>query len=204
MSGLNVALDPHHPAVAPWFSDGRIALALRPSSGSTIRDPGGSPEFFAALKARQPLHGILYTAGGVDVQRGFTVPHELERRAETLLGLFAKDDVFRLPERDFYVLFWEACRAAEMASQEVHKPVDVPVTSADIVETLLRKTPDAATVLRQIHDAYLRELRGKPSEAARFTQWSAAYASRLAGGIGSFADAVAAANRSRTCRRAQS
>jgi len=176
---LNLALEAVHPTVTPYFSDGELAVCLRPSWGWTVRDRQRAPELFACLSAAAPLDGVLKIAGAVEVKRAFDHSDSLELRARTLLELYGDPKVFRLPIRDVLVLFWETGRAACIAAQSDGGAVNVPVSSAQVVDALAALTPSAEPVLRQIYREYITEIREGSSDAGRYARWIGSYASTL-------------------------
>jgi predicted nucleotidyltransferase len=170
---------PLRPAVDAYFCDGQLAVALQTVQGWPIRHPSQQPEFFALLSSTSPLAGRLEVAASVEVNCPFEHPDALQQRAESWLALIRTGDAFRLPVLGFFVLFWEAARAAWMSAQSRDSTINVPVCSAQLVETLCRWTPQAAVVLRQIHCEYLQALRNEPSEALRYMRWAGQYARQL-------------------------
>jgi hypothetical protein len=176
---LNRSLGRFGPTVVPFFCDGELAVALRAVRGWPIKDPVTAPEFFAGLASARPLHGMLSLAGCVDVRRGFEQEDVLDRRAESLLAPFGTGEAYRLPVLGFLVLFWEAGRACWLAAQSRESTIEVPVTSYQVLDALSRLTPAEARVLHRIHQEYLTELRGEPSEAVRYLHWASRYARRL-------------------------
>jgi hypothetical protein len=57
--------------------------------------------------------------------------------------------------------------------------IDVPVTSAQVLEALVTLTPAAEPTLRQIYREYCREAGHRPSEALRYVYWARWYALHL-------------------------
>jgi predicted nucleotidyltransferase len=167
------------PALDVYFCDGQLALALQTVQGWPIRTPNQEPEFFALLSSPQPLRGRVEIAGSVELQRPFAHADALLQRAKSWLALFQTGDAFRLPVLGFWALFWEAGRAAWMATQSANSIIDMPTGSAQLVEALCAWTPQAEPVLRQIHEEYLRTVRDQPSEAIRYVYWAGQYARQL-------------------------
>jgi len=173
---FNQRLLPYRPVLNAFYSNRNLAVALHPVEGWTVKDPLSAPEIFA-VRSTQPLGSQLELAGALEVDRLFEREDSLARRAQSLAALFAEPDVFRLPLRGFFTLFWETGRAAWLAAQE--GSLEVPASAAQVAEALARLTPEAADTIRQIQDEYLKELQQKPSEATRYVHWAALYASRL-------------------------
>jgi hypothetical protein len=178
---FNQAVDRFSPIVNPFFCDGRVGVTLRPIEGESIKDASGSPEFFELLKSTKALHGCLEIGCSVDVPRSFERDDSLENRARTFLALFGKPEVFRLPVRSFFTLFWEATRTAHIAIQAREEVIQVPVSSLQLLDAIANITPDEKPVLRKIHEEYCRELLGEPSEAVRFVMWASLYTQKLEG-----------------------
>jgi predicted nucleotidyltransferase len=177
---FNSVLDPWQPLVNPYFCDLKAALALRPLPGRTVKTPAWDPEFFACLSSAKPLNHNLEVAKATEVRRPFPRADALEQRARTLLALFHQREVFQINTRSFFTLFWEAGRGAWLAAQ-ARQPggIDVPVTSAQVMEALISLTPAVAPTLRQIHGEYCREAGTGPSEALRYINWARWYALHL-------------------------
>jgi predicted nucleotidyltransferase len=177
---LNSALDPLRPWVNGFYCDMRVAVSLRPIQGCTVRVPGWTPEFFACLSAARALDGVFELAEAVEVDRPFTPVDSLDRRARTLLALFQQPDVFRVPTRSFFTLFWELGRAVWLAVQ-ARQPdiIEIPVSSEQVVEALAGLTPSLEPVLRLIFREYCLEAGGRPSEAVRYINWAGWYALKL-------------------------
>ena len=177
---FNAALDPLQPLVNPFFCDLTAAVALRPVPGRTVRTPAWDPEFFACLSSTQPLDQNLEVAAAVEVERSFPRADALEQRGRTLLALFHQREVFQIATRSFFTLFWEAGRGAWLAVQ-ARQPgaIDVPVTSAQVLEALVALTPAMAPTLRQIHREYCLEVGNRPSAAVRYVNWARWYALHL-------------------------
>ncbi len=176
---FNEALEPLYPTVSPFFCDGELAVSLRPIEGDTVRYPRSSPEFFACLSSTKQANSFLELNDSTTAQRLFDREDALERRAESLRSLLGKADVYRLPVRSFFALFWEAARAACMTISQQDGVVNIPSSSAQIVEALSELTPDEAPVLLLIHEAYSKALRNEPSDAVRYMQWATDYAKTL-------------------------
>ena len=177
---FNAALDPWQPLVHPFFCDHKVAMALRPLPGRVVKTPHWDPEFFAGLASARPLDQNLEIAAEIEVDRAFPQVEALEQRARTLLALFHQPEVFQIATRSFFTLFWEAGRGAWLAAQ-ARQPggIDVPVSSAQVVEALVAFTPTVEPTLRQIHREYCLEAGGRPSEALRYTNWARWYALHL-------------------------
>jgi len=177
---FNSALDPWQPLVNPFFCDLKVAMALRPLPGRTVKTPDWDPEFFACLASAKPLDHNLEIAFTVEVQRSFPQVDALEQRARTLLGLFRQPEVFQIATRSFFTLFWEAGRGAWLAAQAGQPGViDVPVSSAQVVEALAAFTPGVEPTLRQIYEEYCLDAGNRPSEAVRYINWARWYALHL-------------------------
>jgi hypothetical protein len=177
---LNSALVRFHPWVNGFFCDMTVAVSLRPIQGSTVKFPGWTPEFFAGLDSARLLDGVLALAGAFDVNRPFTRADSLDRRAGTLLALFQQPDVFRIPTRSFFTLFWELGRAVWLASQARQADIiEVPVSGDQVVEALVSVTPSLEPTLRMIFREYCLEAAGLPSEALRYINWARWYALKL-------------------------
>jgi hypothetical protein len=176
---FNRAMNRFRPTVNTFFSNGEVALSLLPIRGRTVKDPKSVPEFFACLSSTSPLEGILEIGEAVEVDRAFEQPDSIEHRAQTLLALFGEAEVYRLSVMSFFSVFWEAGRAAFLAAQ-THKPtIEVPVSSAHVVDRLVAITPSVEPVLRRIHQEYWKQLLGVPSDAVRYVLWAGLYALRL-------------------------
>jgi predicted nucleotidyltransferase len=176
---FNAALNRLHPLVTAYFCNGEMAFSTRPTKGWAIKVRRAAPEFFSCLSSAKPLSGRLEIADGIEVERPLERENALELRAGTLLELFSRSEAFRLPVRSFFALFWEAGRAACMAHQAREPLIEVPVSSAQIVEMLARYTPSEAAVLRMIHAEYWKEGHAHPSESHRFMHWAGRYALML-------------------------
>ena len=177
---LNSALDPLRPWVNGFYCDMAVAVSLRPIQGCTVRVPDWTPEFFACLSSARAMDGVLELAEAVEVDRPFTRVDSLDRRARTLLAYFQQPDVFRVPTRGFFTLFWELGRAVWLAAQARQSGIiEVPVSSEQVVETLAGLTPSLEPVLRLIFREYCLEAGGRPSEAVRYINWAGWYASKL-------------------------
>jgi hypothetical protein len=177
---FNRRLRPLSPRLNSFFCDGRLALALQPVPGWTLKDPRTAPELFASI-AQAPPGALLTTAGSVRVARPLERADSLEHRALSLLCLFLEPEIFHLSPRDFFLVFWEALRAAYLAMQDRDKPAEVPITSQQVGDALAAITVSEGTVLQKILDEYSRDLRGEPSDIARYTVWASAYAGKLVG-----------------------
>jgi predicted nucleotidyltransferase len=177
---FNRKLRPLSPRLNAFFCDGGLALALQPVPGWTVKDPRTAPELFACI-AQAPPGALLTTAGSVRVARPFERADSLEHRALSLLCLFLEPEIFQMTARDFFLVFWEALRAAYLSMQDRDKSAEVPVTSQQVVDALAAITVSEETVLRRILDEYSKDLRGEPSDIARYTVWASAYAGKLAG-----------------------
>jgi hypothetical protein len=173
---FNARIATLHPRIAAFLCDGELAVSTRPMKGRAFKDCRNDPEFFAGLRAARPLSAHLEIAGAMEIERPFDLEGALEMRARTLLELFGKPEAFRLPVRSFLALFWEAARAACMAAQARAPEVEVPVSSAQIMEALARHIPSEAPILREIHAEYRKEARGDASQAARYTHWAGQFA----------------------------
>jgi hypothetical protein len=176
---LNDRLGRLLPLVHTYFCDGQIAVATQPTRGWAIMDRRQVPEFFACLDSAKPLRGRLEVAGAVAVDRPFDEEDPFELRARMLLGLFARSEAFQLPVVGFLALFWEAARAFALAMRRHNEVIEVPVTSAQIVDALARYTPAQAETLHRIRAEYLKEARTAKSEAERYMQWAGRYALML-------------------------
>lgn len=176
---FNLALERFRPTVNLFFGDLEVALALRPMQGRTIKTAGHDPEFFAGLASAKPWEGILELGGAVEVDRPFTRSDSLEHRGRSLLALFRQPEVFRMPTRSFFALFWEAGRAACLAVQTGAQAIEVPVSSEQVLEALAALTPWAEPALRQVYQGYLTAVRGGASEAVRYVNWAGGYAAQL-------------------------
>ena len=177
---FNRRLGPLSPRLNAFFCDGGLALALQPVPGWTVKDPRTAPELFACI-AQAPPGAHLTTAGSLRVVRAFERADSLEHRALSLLCLFLEPEIFHMTARDFFLVFWEALRAAYLAMQPRDKTVEVPVTSQQVADALAAITVSEENVLRTILDEYSRELRGGPTDIARYTVWASAYAGKLVG-----------------------
>lgn len=176
---FNETLEPLFPTVSPFFCDGEVAVSLRPIEGISVKQSCSSPGFFASLSSAKPANGSIELPGITTVQRLFDREDTLERRAESLGSLLEKADVYRLSVRSFFALFWETARAACMTVPGRGGVVNVPSSSAQIVEALSELTPNEAPVLLLIHEAYAKALRNEPSDAVRYIQWATHYAKTL-------------------------
>jgi hypothetical protein len=145
-----------------------------------VKTPAWDPEFFACLSSTQPLDHNLEAAATFEVVRPFPRADSLDQRTRTLLALFHQREVFQIATRSFFTLFWEAGRGAWMAAQ-ARQPgkIDVPVTSAQVLEALVILTPAAEPTLREIYQEYCREAGDRPSEALRYVNWAWWYAQQL-------------------------
>ena len=181
LRGFNRATEPFAPVVNAFFCDGVVALSLRPGRGELVKDPAGAPEFFACLGSARPLEGVLQLAGPAHAERALDQADAFGARARSLLDVFVGGDAFRLPMRSFFTLFYEAGRATLLAARPAGSTVSVPASSDQVVEALAELTPWARDALRSIHARYIKEARGEPSDAHRYTRWMAAYAASLRG-----------------------
>jgi predicted nucleotidyltransferase len=176
---FNLALERFRPTVNLFFGDSEIALALRPIQSRTLKTAGHDPEFFVGLASSTPWEGILELGGAAEVDRPFARRDSLQHRGRSLLGLFRQPEVFRLPTRSFFALFWEAGRAACLAEQSGRQAIEVPVSSQQVLETLAGLTPWAEPALRQVYQGYLSGITEGASEAVRYVHWAAGYAAEL-------------------------
>jgi len=177
---FNRRLEPLSPRLNSFFCDGKLALALQPVPGWTVKDPRTAPELFALI-AQAPPGALLTTAGAVRVAWPLERADSLEHRALSLLSLFLEPEIFQMSARDFFLVFWDGLRAAYLSMQDRDQPAEVPVTSQEVVDALAAITVSEENVLRSILDEYSKELRGEPSDIARYTVWASAYAGKLVG-----------------------
>jgi hypothetical protein len=173
---FNAKLAAIKPLINAYYCHSDLAIATRPGKGWAIVDQRRVPEFYASLNSSRPLCGRLEIADAVEVERPFDQEDALELRARMLLSLFGKSEAFQLPVRSYFSLFWEAGRAFSLAAQARNPLVEVPATSAQIVEALAKQTPTEEAVLRRIHAEYWKEARRETSEAERYMFWASRYA----------------------------
>ncbi len=176
---LNEKLARFRPALEIYFCDGKLALALRHVEGTTVRTRHNAPELFRALERAATARKKVALAGVIAVERTLEQPDALERRARSLLEMFRRNDIYQLPPAYFFATFWEAARASCIALAPAGKAAPVPVTSRQVVESLVEKMPGTGEALHAIHTGYEEELRGEVSDLIRCTKWTSAFLARI-------------------------
>lgn len=179
LGDLNGSFARFRPTIEPYFADGELAVSLHAMRGWPIKDKNSTPEFFACLESARPIGGKLKIAESMKVNRPFHREDIFEQRAKSLLSLFKNGDAFRMSVLDFLALFWEAGRAAYLATQSKTSTIEIPVLSGQVIDALSNLNPTAENVLRRIHQEYLKALRKESSEAIRYMHWAGLYALKL-------------------------
>lgn len=165
--------------------DGNIAFSLqldRIHNSIKIKSPGACPLFFALFTRSVSQIPVSHSETSADTIM-LRLPREFEetvrKRTDRINAIISNKDIYKLKTLDFIRFFWGAARTKLLARSLDSNEIYIPLTSKQILATILQSSPDDSNWLAAMHGEYIRELRGEPGEAYRFSSSCVELLSRI-------------------------
>ena len=165
--------------------DGNIAFSLqldRIHNSIKIESPEACPLFFALSTGTVGRFPASHSDTGGDtimLRLPYAFEETVRKRADRINAIISNKDIYKLKTLDFIRFFWGAARTKLLARSLDSDELYIPLTSQQILATILQYSPDDSNWLGPMHGEYTKELRGEASEAYRFFSSSVELLSRI-------------------------